>query len=294
MEAKTLRSVLPFVKEYAQGRGNHSDQKWPTPDHNYGNAISAIVGGNPLQIKRQPFNTTYCFATLNGGMNVSDPKAILIQIQPCPDDLDEEAYRHYIQWVLNYSPWRKVFVSKSIDRVLKQGVVVADATAQADTLMDGLIALRQAWDNYYKQPRYKQIGLWWELIQKVDPIPAFAIISNLIYLKDKDTVAEGLIHPGHSPFGDANVSLDNFVRRKLVDESGSWAVDDRGRAWKIWDHGPHTAKLATLVKASLVSIGKDKGRVNPFGSDMSKLYDRRKAIDCLISEIPNMEKEIVV
>lgn len=293
MEAKTLRSVLPFVKEYAVARGKHDDQQFPG-DYYLDNAIGAIV--HQTGIKRLPHASTYCYDNLNNGLGVSDPQAVLIQLQPCPESLDLEAYRHYIQWVLNYSPWRHVFVTKSINRALKTGVVVVDPSSQKNTMIGGMIAVRQAWDNYAGMARYKQIGLWWELVQKADPLFSFGIVSDLIYPKGKKTIALGTTHAGHSPIGYAGghkENIDNFVQGKLKDDSPPWNESRSGKAWHIWCHGKDS-KLPSLVEQSLAGIGKDKAKVNVFGADKSGVYDRQLVIDCLISEMGNMEKEIAL
>lgn len=294
MKRETLKGVLPFVKEYAAGRGKHEDQLTYKKDIYTGNAIAAIVGPNCL--KRVGYQHSYCYDGLNGGLGVVDPKAVLIQLQPCPDDLDQEAYRHYIQWVLNYSPWRHVFVSKSINKVMKDGVVVVDAAAPKDSMIGGCIAIRQAWDNYANMPRYKQIGLWWDLVQKADPTYAFAIVSNILYVKDIGKIAEGIIHPGHSPIcGSGYVGyLDNFVSGKVKDKSDPWNTHGRGKAWRIWEGG-ESEKLHQFVRASLTSIRQGKDKVNPFTThNKNHVYDRSSVVDCLINEIPNMEKEIGV
>lgn len=296
MKRETLQSVLPFVKEYAAGRGKHKDQLLSGNDIYTGNAIGAIV--NPTGIKRLPFSSSYCYDGLNGGLGVYNPKAILLQLQPCPPDLDEEAYRHYLQWVLNYSPWRRVFVSKSINKVMKDGVVVVDAAAPQDSMIGGCIAIRQAWDNYARMPRYKQIGLWWDLVQKADPTYAFAIVSNILYVTDTGKIAKGIIHAGHSPICGVgsiyNGHIDNFVSGKVKDKSSPWNKDGRGNAWRIWQGGDST-KLEEFVCGSLASIRQGKDKINPFTThNNNHVYDRSAVVDCLINEIPNMEKEIGV
>jgi hypothetical protein len=298
MKRHTLNSLLPLVKEYAAGRGK-GDQRFKSSDSQYGNAVAALVRGSPLHIVHQKYGTTYCFNILGSWFNSYDaPQAIFMQIQPRPDDLDEEAYRHYIQWVLNYSPWRHIFVTKSINQALKKGVVIIDPSFPKNTVMDGMIALRQAWDNYYNQSRYQQIGLWWELIQKVNPLPAFAIISNLLYLKSGDQVAKGIVHSGHSPIGIGGsyiTSLDNVVRGNLIDTSNPFNEERFPEAWEVWNHGGKPSKLPKLVSEALEGMGKGKEKVNPFKiSDTAGIYNRKDVIDCLINEIPNMEKEIGV
>lgn len=297
MKRETLQSVLPFVKEYAASRGKHHDQRFSDGKY-WGNAIWGVVhGSDTLNITRGSYSSSYCYDNLNNKY-VYDPKAILIQIQPCPDDLDQEAYRHYIQWVLNYSPWRHIFVTKSINHVLKTGVVVVDPDSPKNTMIDGCIALRQAWCNYDNHPRYRQIGLWWKLVQKVNPLTAAAIFYNLLYIGGDNQVREGIVYGGHSPLGQGYeypTTLDNFVRGKLVDTSKPWSISKAGKAWDIWEHSGPNSKLPTLVKTAITNIGKGKSKVNVFKSiDQSGVYDQSAIIDCLINEIPNMEKEIGV
>lgn len=295
MKKETLRSVLPFVKEYAAGYGIHQDQSIKY-DYYQNNAIAAIVG--EAGIRRMSYSSSFCYNSLNSGLGVQKPEAILLQLQPCPADMDEEAYRHYLQWVLNYSPWRHIFVTKSINRALKTRVVVVDPASQKNTMIDGCIAVRQAWDNYAALSRYPQIGLWWELVQKnANPLFAFAIMSNLLYVKG-DKMAEGIIHAGHSPISkDWSNSVDNFALGNLKDDSDPWNESREGSAWEVWNHSLSTVKpkLKDLVHTAVSSLGHAKAKVNPFTDrEEALLYDKQAVMECLISEIPNMEKEIVL
>lgn len=293
MEARALRNVLPFVKEYAAGRGIHEDQIFPDGDH--GHAVSALVGGaKKPSLIRTGISNTYCFSSLKSS-SIANPSAILVQIQPCYDDLDKDAYHHYIEWVLNFSPWRHAFVSKSIRRAMRDGVVVLDPMTQGNTLLGALQAVRDAWENHCCNGRYRNVNLWWDIVSKGgDPSYAYAITAAMVKLNNGKTVSPGAENVNHSPIQPSNDNTENFVLGRMNDRSKPWVDERYGNSEACWDM-PSSGKFEPMVWATLNNIGKDKAKVNPFAAKNNYgVYERQSFVDCIVESIPHMKEKLNV
>jgi len=294
---KTLRRVVPFVKEYVHTR----DGKWQGEEEN---AVYAVLHEGGLN----RINYHYCYGMLRdyhtyrtsntfmGNAKVTDtnPLAIFLQVQSKPDDLEEEAFRHFIEWMMNYSPYRNAFISKNVSKVLKDGVVVLDVECQSDTLGGAATAFRQAWENYYKNykaGRYLKTKIWWGLSQKVDPSVAFAVSNSLLSIVDGDKVVFNTQSSGHSPFDKENKTLINFFRNNNRDKTRSWSktyqygIDGLSNIWS----SPYAGKadIHTIVKYGLASIGGGVKKVNPFAEEQVIRYEFDEAIDAVSSAINN-------
>src|SRR5690606_22503897 len=118
------------------------------------------------------------------------------------DDLSVEAYRNYIDWVVNHSPWRHAFISKNINRILKGGVAVLDASVNTKGYVkEAAIALRMAWENYANSGKYREIELWWDVAQKVNPNLSY-IAAKAMFAPNKqrnNSIIMKSIDSGHAP-----------------------------------------------------------------------------------------------
>lgn len=301
---KTLRRVVPFVKEYAHTRGG----KWQDEDEN---AVYAVLHEGGLN----RINYHYCYGMLrdyhvyktnrsymtNSWVTHTNPLAIFLQVQPKPENLEEEAFRHFIEWMMNYSPYRNAFISKNVSKVLKDGVVVLDVECQSDTLGGAATAFRQAWENYYKfdEPgRYMKTKIWWSLSQKIDPSVAFAISNSLLGLVDGDKVVFNKQGSGHSPFNEKNEVLINFLRNNNRDTTRPWSKTyqyGKEGLSDIWS-SPYKGKanIHDIVKGGLASIGGGVKKVNPFAEEQVIRYNFDEAIDAVSSAINNNKDVLYV
>ncbi len=291
MKLETLRLIAPHVKTFVEGRGKHEDQLFPKDAK--GLSVGAYVFKTGLM--RHPWHNTYCFANMNGAGNGAE--ALLMQVQPPHDSVSEEAYRHYIEWMLNWSPWRNVFVTKSVNKVLKLGVVVIDPSFRAATVMGGMIALRYPWENHSNYCHYTKVPLWWELAKKIDPLEAFAVVNNIVLTTNPESLLFGEICSGHSALATGTGfqhRLDNFVRRHLVDYTEPVKIGGSGQASTIWDDkSKGLIRFSKKVEAVINTIGKKAAGANPFALQYeSKRFTSSELVDCLSSNLPNMKEEI--
>jgi len=288
MDAKTLRRVSPLVKEYAKTRFVHDYQ-----DRN-SNAINARVSiGLSGKAKLDRGAPYVCYGNLNRTVD-PDTKAILLQIQPRKEAVTEEAFRHYIHWVINLSPWRHAFISKNIDRVMRDGVVVVDATYKGNTVSGGMIALRQAWENYSANFRHKGVQAWYELLGQTDPVVAFAASCLFSWVNDHAVIPTPTF-AGHTPLNqDGSNRLDSFVRGNMVDNSEPWCVGAIHRlASGAWPPATMTPKsFAPFVHKLVEQIDSKKTSANPFAArNETKVYERNRLITFLAENLqPEWDK----
>lgn len=300
---KTLRKIVPFVKEYASTRGGLA-QGYDE------NAVCAVLHEGGLnRIKYH-----YCYGLLKDYPHYcasssymaspsaarTNPLAIFLQVQDIPEDQDEEAFRHFYEWLLNYSPFRHSFISKNVSKMLKDRVAVLDAETQADTLGASMISFRQGWEDYYegtasKGSRYLKTKIWWALAQKIDPAAAFAISNSTLDIIDGKIVYSTMLS-GHSPFDAEPLTLINVSRGIIKDNSNPWnkvlkyGSDGLSTIWQTPD--PKGVSLLSIIKDGLASIDGGKKKVNPFADEQVIRYDFDKAI-AAVAEAVNDKKELI-
>lgn len=286
IDVNRLKKALPLVKEYASGRGINLHQKFPDKNDTpvYGNAISAIIRNNELL--RTNSGSSYCYYSLMCKVKYDD--VILLQVQPPNEDQNEEAFRQYIDWVVNISPWRHVFISKNINRIIKGGVVVVHRNNYSKAyLREACIALRMAWENYYGNKKYREVDVWWDVAQKVNPNLAYIATkamtkpmdsdSSIIILKGSDT--------GHAPINyyqeKDNFHFNGWLRGSLT--TRGWSSSSRTKP-------PVIKSIMEIIN----QIGSDGRPVNPFNNNrLSKCFKRQAFIEAMQSELPKLESEYV-
>lgn len=274
-----LKGIIPFVKEYAAGRGTHKDQAFYNKNNMYyNNAVSAIIRNGELY--RTPQGVSYCYATLF--RRYVKGETILLQVQLPHEDQNKEAFRHYIEWVINYSPWRDMFISKNINRILKEGVIVLDGGDNSVArVKEAAIAVRMAWENYAGNHKYKEIDLWWEVTQKVDPKLSFLagklmfaaqkIDDNKIFFKNSDS--------GHSPIN-YHMGSDNY-------HLTGWYLEKATRGG--WSTAKKRGSLTRAIHNIANNIGKNDVVINPFpNTAVTSVIKREAFIEAMYSELPKL------
>ena len=297
---KTLRKIVPFVKEYASTRGGVA-QGYDE------NAVCAVLHEGGLnRIKYH-----YCYGLLkdypryrscdsymtNTKAARTNPLAIFLQVQDIPEYQDEEAFRHFYEWLLNYSLFRHSFISKNVSKMLKDRVAVLDVETQASTLGASMISFRQGWENYYSftERRYLKVKIWWALAQKIDPSIAFAISNSTLNIID-DKIVYSTTGSGHSPFDAEPLTLINVSRGIIKDNSNPWnkvlkyGENGLSTIWQTPD--PKGVSLLSIIKDGLASIDGGKKKVNPFADEQVIRYDFDKAI-AAVAEAVNDKKELI-
>lgn len=309
MKREILRKVAPYVGQYAKTRGVHKFQ----PKKSMAESQSAITNAVYAVVHEGGLNRLgyhYCYGAirdyktyrsynayreLTDGCNIdTKPLAILLQVQDKPELVNEEAFRHFIEWMLNYSPYRHTFVTKSVNRALSQNVVIVDADTASDTMAGAMISFRHGWENYYDTQRYLKTNLWWELAQKIDPTIAFAISHSLIDLGKDGKVTDNAAHSDHTALSGDDVVMSNFIKHKIEDDSDPWSerlTYSGGSLSDIWRHGKKPdISLKKVVSQALKDTIGDKKKVNPFASVATaatryKLTDAVESISASINDI---------
>lgn len=287
IKASVLRQALPLIKEYSQGRGVHVEQPFPNDQHAWtGNAPAAWIDNGVLT--RYTANIQYCTGQLFNVWNIGDKKPIiLVQVQPCWPDLSIDAFNAYIKWLTNDSPWSDAFISKNINRILKDGVMVIDGTQNRAFVKEAVIASRMAWENYHKNGKYREIGVWYELSQKVHPNIAY-VVAKLLTTVQKGNLNKLILkqaEQGHAPIN-ANLHASNM-------HVNGWLIKKRARGgdnvWSYKAKGPPSITQAVLELIN--SFNADEKKANPFDlNSSSKEFDRKKFIEAMHDKLPALEE----
>lgn len=158
-----------FVK--AVGKGVQPDT---------GNAVYAIAVGGKL------IRTTYhtCFGKLNhyeDEFGDDPPDALLIQVQS-PLTTNFERYAIYYEWLFHYSPWRSVFITKDVSRMLKDRAIAVDTDVNRNLMAGGAIACRHPWESFSTWGNHirVKVELWLALVEQGnDPTLSFVFANQL-------------------------------------------------------------------------------------------------------------------
>jgi hypothetical protein len=306
MKRENYRKALVGLREYASTVGKSA--YYQADDSN------AVYAGlfDKIGLLRVDYHA--CFGKINR-MGISYPKtrrvktiALFVQVQK-RDDLSEEAQYHYLEWLLNMSPWRHAFVSKSVRKVLKDRVIVIDPEQSANYMANAMMASRQSWENYMGSGMYKRINLWWDIAQHVNPTIAFAVTHQGLAMFDNQQGMIGQNSSGHAVLGHNEANLFNFVKENRKDKLETIFPDQVLFGHKPWDevrcYDPTPSSIwrgldptvnlidstRDVIRANTANNNKKK--VNPFsGNDPYPKYSRAVIAEALISEIPNWEKQI--
>ena len=298
MKRSVLQAVRPLVKDYSSTRGEKGQ-------YLNGNAVVGVIHKKPngLKINRIHYNSCYGSlyeygtSTCGVGFRNDEIMGILLQVQPKPLDVNEDAYRHYIEWMLNYSPWRHAFVSKSVSKVLKDGVVLVDPEQPSNYMMSAMIGFRQCWENFSGNHQYKRINLWWDIAQHVNPTIAFVTTHPFLVEKSDSSIILGGVSGHASLQGTSpNHNLLSFIKGKKKDSSRSFKLsktyEKYGSLASIWTGVKKGPIISDFVNETLKSTIGDKVKVNPFVKNESLSYSKPAVVEAFVSAIPDLERKI--
>lgn len=300
MKQSVLRSVRPLVREYSSTRGGERQGLG-------GNAVVGIIHKKPNGPVINRINYSSCYGSLyNYGENAysgdfcnDEIMGILLQVQPKPPAVNEDAYRHYIEWVLNYSPWRHAFVSKSVSKVLKDGVVLVDPEQTSDYMMSAMIGFRQCWENFNSNNQHKRINLWWDVAQHVNPTIAFTTTHLFLMEKTDNSIILGPVggHSSLNPSQASNENLLSFIKGEKKDRSRSFKESKSynkysGGLASIWKGVKKGPTITSFVDETLRSTIAGKVKVNPFANKDSLSYSKPAVVEAFVASIPELEREI--
>lgn len=303
MKKEVLKRIIPAYKEYVAGYGEDPDQKITGNGvgHLFQNAVYAVTY-EKLGLSR--VNYHYCYGKFRGKcLKREGDKAetILLQLQPWKEIQTEEAVHTYYEWLFNYSPWRDIFLTKSVNRLLRDNVSIVDASSPCNVLAGGGIAFRQPWENYWVDAgahTYKRIGLWNDLVHKgIDPSVALAVVSTVL-IKDKTLKMAGTTL-GHDVLHATNGTvLTNFLLDNKVRQGQAWNESyhyDGGNEYLFGGYANKIVDVMPIVNKTLENLKAKTKMTNPFAPvEDNFYYSLDEAFEALIDASKNISSEIEI
>lgn len=282
IKSSSLRKAIPLIKEYAKQRGKHTDQLFYTDHVWLGNAPTAYIEDGVLF--RTPQNQQYCTGMFFSHHIPNKKPIILVQLQPCRPDLDVNAFNAYIDWLVNSSPWADAFISKNFKRIMRDNVLVIDGTISRAYVKQATIAARMPWENYHFNKKYLEVGVWYELSQKIHPNLAYVVAKLVTTVKKTDVtkITRKSIEHGHAP-------INHDPNRRNMQVTG-WMIGKRAQGGSsVWSYRKGMKDVTTRVEEIIESIDADEKKNNPFLPSVTKEWDRKKFVEAMYDKLPAIE-----
>lgn len=230
-------------------------------------AVIAIVGMNSIH----HVENTNCHAGLSDGEDGTplkgDRVAVIHSIQKEIDDLTIEEKTRYLDWLLNRSPYKDVFVNKVASAVLESGVIICETMIPANLMAGGMIAARRL-SEYTGSVR-----IWCDLVwHGVNEDLAFLVAHTTTTGRDRTRLTRDCL-AGHCSIDGWRVSdlvINNFVNGVLVNPREDYIKDISYRGvhnlWGDTDKADGEVYLHSFVHHILDTVPKKETKVsgNPF------------------------------
>ena len=140
-------------------------------------------------------NTHYCHEALGRARKVKDAKYLLNSIQHVigknehngdvgeTDYIDSEIGKAFYNWLVNESPYQTAFISKDIDRIWKDKVLLVSLDVNNNLMASAMIACRAASEHEGDIAK-----TWWKLINiGINKTLAFVLSHIIVYEKATNT-----------------------------------------------------------------------------------------------------------
>lgn len=211
---------------------------------------------------------TSCHAGLRyPGLGGKIPVAVINQIQQ--PLVGEEIAARFYEWLLNYSPYRNVFITKSIRDAFANNVIVTTAEAPANLMVGGLMASRFATENYLNNYLYRYCRVWDKLVQLgVHPSAAYCASIFLRPDSDDEKTNLSLTVPlsGHMSIDGDNRTFFNFIGETPQREGEPYAKNPMyNTITGVWHkNSGRDEGLLTVLEQALNRTRKSASKNNPF------------------------------
>lgn len=197
---------------------------------NYNRELTCRYAVENKDGQQHVFYQDYCHAGLRSANHLKKewgenyhPVAIL-NLLPIPR-AGEDAARRFYEWLFNFSPFSKVFVTKSVKQAMRENVIVASPEQPGDMLAGGLIASRIVSENHDGNGNYRNGWLWDQLVQRgVHPSVAFPVAHIIKPNYDYSEVAIDNIHHGTLTKWDDDLTEIDKRTWKLVENKPTLSV----------------------------------------------------------------------
>jgi hypothetical protein len=263
---------LPAYRKYVKGVGvGKQSMDWINN--------TAIVTGS----KMKHYGHSGCFSGFAAEETEQEWDYILLQVndkQAYSGGSSKDVLHTYYEWLLHYSLFRSVFVSKNLSRILKDRVLIIDPTKDAKLVINGMVAARMAWEQQYNTST--RIQVWYDLVQMgTDPAQAFAMVSCLVkklkgytlQANNNHEIFESTNEVMHLNFLEQNLNLEGHSFKEIGGYSsiGSLFKSNRDDGFDLWsfikdrwgeskkpnDWGVSVSTLNHYTKGKFTSVVKD-------------------------------------
>lgn len=246
-------------------------------------------------------SNTACHAELsypNGGYGDAksvapdkfDPVAVLNQVQELR--AGEDVGHRFFEWLLNYSPYRSVFVTKSAKRVLDRNLVVADTEVNANLMVSALMSQRAATENHSGNRNYTIAVTWDRLVSLgVHPSAAFAISHRLRPDDDLTTISPYTRY--HTGIGTDDITFWNFLEEVIGNNKGIYReIKTYSGTNAVWKTPRNKTPYIDLTGA----LNRTKGianKNNPFAAKPARdsTFPYNEALEEIALTLKNIMKE---
>lgn len=149
--------------------------------------------------------------------------------------MDKNYVPVFIDWLVNRSPWRDVFVDKNVESILKYGYLV-NADFPTRFITSAMIASRFPTESYSGDTFEKRCLVWRELLDMGCTESEAFIFAHMYDSKNTTTlypITASRVSSGHSTFGGFGYQEDyvrNFLNANPSDITGHKLSSGRGYA----------------------------------------------------------------
>ena len=229
-----------------------------------------------------PPNNTACHAGLSYPTSGDNTEYVVEYLDSHPD-ITKEMKRAFAEWLVNFSPFRSIFVERDIEKIMDDEFVVASVDHPYTLLAAGLMACRALSEH----PSTGKI--WYELVSN-GCHPSLAFYIAYAYKTDGKQ-----LWPGHSqhtgcydPICVQRGTLVNFLNDNITKKSDSYRKKKYYSGSHALFSGGGEDVTTNLTKAINKAVNKQKGTANPFAKpaagDRWEFKEGCKALAAAIKE----------
>ena len=237
----------------------------------------------------------YCHAGLRRCPPKDDPIAVLNQVQGFR--AGEDVATRFLEWLLNYSPYRDVFTTKNVKEILETNLVVADTeNVDANLMVSALMSQRACSENYSGNRNFSIANTWDRLVQLgVHPSLAFAA-SHWFRPDEKLSTISLYARTHHTGIGSDAVSLWNFYDEETTNKIGPYRkAKTYSGTNAVWQKARKHTPVIDIAGAFARTAGVKKG-ANPFAVQVDgvKSFPYNEALEEVSLTLKNALKEYAI
>lgn len=215
-------------------------------------------------------------------------RVILSRIQNL--GVSKDTALRYWNWLINYSPFAPVFITRSAEKAFKRGYFVVRTDLRADLMMGGLIASRLPTEHFTPVYKIENTTILWEnLVDRgVHPSLAFTLAHRFV-LSDHGVVILRISEPGHmaistcvSNYNDWSSTHINFYKNKMQGDVLPFeTTNSHNGSSKLWCNNQKSNVNSIIVRIfDMCKRGEEVKEVkNPFLVKTEEVVQLKKWAD---------------